>query len=320
VTDHSSNFRRVLCAIDFSEASQRALEASLRMTDGRVLVVHVLDIPHYVSPRMLGPLGGEGARPLSDIARQDADQRLAKSLQELEAAVPGARERLDTQILLGSPADAILRFSASHKADLIVIGTGQATVRKLLLGRVANRVIRGGPCPVLTVPPTGLSALRRLLVATDFSEAATRALRVAAQLASRENGAVEVLHVGPSPLVVPPEVAVGAPSADPLLGSPGTVGAPMTWLEISQRVAQEEMAQLQRQAEEEGITIDKCHVDFGNPAAKILELLERERFDLVAMGTQGRRGLAHLMLGSVAESVIHHAQVPVLVTHRPADD
>ncbi len=319
MTDHSRNFRRVLCAIDFSEASQRALEASLRMTDGRVLVVHVLDIPHYVSPRMLGPLGGEGARPLSDIARQDADQRLAKSLDELETALPGARERLDTQILLGSPADAILRFSASHNADLIVIGTGQATVRKLLLGRVANRVIRGGPCPVLTVPPTGLSELRRLLVATDFSEAATRALRVAAQVASRENGAVEVLHVGPSPLVVPPEVAVGAPSGDPLLGS-GTVGAPMTWLEISQRVAQEEMDQLKRQAADEGIEIGECHVDFGNPAAKILDLLERERFDLVAMGTQGRRGLAHLMLGSVAESVIHHAQVPVLVTHRPATD
>lgn len=320
MTDLASTFRRVICAIDFSEASQRALEASLRLTDDRILVVHVLDIPHYVSPRMLGPLGGEGARPLSDIARHDADKRLARSLEELEAAHPGSGERLDTQVLLGSAADAILRFATNHEADLIVIGTGQSSVRKLLLGRVANRVIRGARCPVLTVPPTGLSELRRVLVATDFSDAATAALHAAARLSARENGKVEVLHVGPSPLVVPPEVAIGAPAADPLLGSTATAGTPMTWLEISQRVAQEEMDQLQRQAAGEGIDISQCHVDFGNPAAKILDMLERESFDLVAMGTHGRRGLAHLMLGSVAESVIHHAQIPVLVSHRPETD
>lgn len=197
MTDTASAFQRVLCAIDFSEASQRALEASLRITEQRVLVVHVLDIPHYVSPRMLGPLGGEGARPLSDIARHDAERHLAQCLEDLEAKHPGSGERLDVQILLGTPADAILRFAESRQADLILIGTGQATLKKLLLGRVANRVIRGAKCPVLTVPPSGLSDLKRVLVATDFSDAAGAALRNGARLASAQGGSIEVLHVGP---------------------------------------------------------------------------------------------------------------------------
>jgi nucleotide-binding universal stress UspA family protein len=309
----------VLCAIDFSEASQRALEASLRITSGRVLVVHVLDIPHYVSPRMLGPLGGEGARPLSDIARHDADQKLAACLGQLEATLPGSAERVETQVLLGSPADALLRFAAQKSPDLLVIGTGQASLKKRLLGRVANRVVRGATCPVLTVPPAGFPKCERILVATDFSEAAREALHTASRLAAVHGASLEVVHVGPSPLVVPPEVAVGAPAADPLLGSSATAGAPMTWLEISQRVAEEEMQQLRQQAGEEGIDIGHCHVEFGNPAAKVLELLEHQPFDAVAVGTHGRRGLAHLMLGSVAESIIHHAQVPVLVAHRPAE-
>lgn len=316
-----STFQRVLCAIDFSEASMRALEASLRMTDQRVLVVHVLDIPHYVSPRMLGTLGGEGARPLSDIARHEADRELARCLDELEAKRPGSGERLDVQIVLGTPADAILRLADQHSADLLVIGTGQRTLKKLLLGRVANRVIRGAKRPVLTVPPSGLPELKRVLVATDFSDAARAALQTAARLARAEGADIEVLHVGPSPLVVPPEVAVGAPTGDPALAS--SSGAPMTWLEISQKVADEQMAQLRREADRAGIEISHAHVDFGNPAGKILDMLERESFDLVAVGTHGRRGLAHLMLGSVAESVIHHAPIPVLVAHRPpaeADD
>src|SRR5690606_17415020 len=169
------------------------------------------------------------------------------------------------------------------------------------------------------VPPSGFATCQRILVATDFSEAARNALHTAARVAQLYGAKVEVMHVGPSPLMVPPEVAIGAPAVDPLLGTSATAGQPLTWLEISQRVAEEEMAQLKAQASSEGIDIAQCHVDFGNPAAKVLDLLERERFDLVAVGTHGRRGLAHLMLGSVAESIMHHSPVPVLVAHRPEE-
>lgn len=305
-------FRRAVCAIDFSEHSRNALALALRFSTGPVHAVHVLDMPHYVHPRMLGFLGSEDARPLSEIARTEADRRLSEFIRGL-----GGDERIVPLVLVGVPADTVLRFAEDHGADAILLGTqGDAPLSKRLLGRVANRVIRGAKCTVLTVPPQGMPRLSRVLVATDFSPASDAALLLASALASAEGAKLEVLHVAASPLMVPADLAV---AADPLMGPTAPAYDSLTWLDLTQRAARQEMDRLESLAERRGIRIDRARVELGNPAAKVLETLEHEPFQLVAVGTHGRRGLAHLMLGSVAESITHHAEVPVLIAHQPAE-
>lgn len=309
-------FRRAVCAIDFSAHSREALGLGLRLSIGPVHAVHVLDMPHYVHPRMLGFLGSESARPITEIARERAERRL----QDFVGGFGESRERIVPVVSVGVPADALLRFSEEHGADLLLIGTqGEAPLSRRLLGSVANRVIRGARCPILTVPARGLpheGHNKRVLVATDFSGASAEALSLAGALARTEGADLDVLHVAASPLMVPPDLSV---AADPFIGPTPPVGDALTWLDLTQKAAREEMERLEALAERRGIRITRARVEVGNPAAKVLEVLEREPYCLVAVGTHGRRGFAHLMLGSVAESITHHADVPVLIVHQPPE-
>jgi nucleotide-binding universal stress UspA family protein len=303
-----------VCAIDFSAHSREALALGLRLSSGPVHAVHVLDMPHYVHPRMLGFLGSESARPITEIARERAEQRL----RELVAEVDAVGDRVVPLVLVGVPGDTLLRFAQEHTADLLVIGTqGEAPLSRRLLGSVANRVIRGARCPLITVPPRGVpqgDRDKRILVATDFSLASEEALALACALARAEGADLDVLHVAASPLLVPPDLAV---TADPFVSPTPPVGDALTWLDLTQKAAREEMDRLEALAERRGICITRARVEVGNPAARVLEVLEREPYRMVAVGTHGRRGLSHLMLGSVAESITHHAEVPVLIVHRP---
>jgi nucleotide-binding universal stress UspA family protein len=298
-----------VCGIDFSEQSRQAVAAALHLSAEVVHAVHVLDMPHFVHPRMLGLLGSEDARPISEIARETAERRLAEFVAQFDDA-----RRILPVVLVGAPADTVLRYAEQEHADVIFVGTqGDAPLSKRLLGRVANHVVRSAHCTVVTVPPKGLLHLERVLVATDFSPAADAALVLSAALCSTLGAKLEVLHVAASPLVVPADLAV---AADPLMGPTAPVGEAMTWFDLTQRAARQEMDRLEDVARRRGILLDRCRIEFGNPAAKVLEALERDEFQLVAVGTHGRRGIARLMLGSVAESITHHAEVPVLIVHQ----
>ncbi len=300
-------FRRILCGVDFSEPSHQALNASVRLAgpEGKVFAVHAIDVPHYVHPQTMGFLGSEGAKPLTEIAREAASQKLEEWIELLP---PVQREVVEPHLMVGAPAEALIATAANRNVDLLVTGThGHRTLKKLVLGRVANRLIRGAPCPVLTVPENGLKPLSKLLVATDFSQSSERALDLAADLArEQERVDVDLVHVGTAPTLVPSDMAVGDSAADAT-----------TWLELARQAAHVELQSLQERALARGIDVSHCHLELGNPSSKILDLSESGQYSLLLMGTHGRSGFAHLMLGSVAETVAHHSPIPVLTVRAP---
>jgi nucleotide-binding universal stress UspA family protein len=132
---------------------------------------------------------------------------------------------------------------------------------------------------------------RRILVPHDFSESADTALELAADLAASQGGRLAVLHVA-EPFHPPPEV--------------------IAWL----RQVQEIGPQLKRLEEMVAARIGRrrvpveCRVVVGHPIDTILEAAKD--VDLIVMATQGRTGLPHLLIGSVAERVVRHATKPVL--------
>ncbi len=134
--------RRILVPIDFSAGSNVALEMATslaRDSGGSLILAHVEVIP-------LSVVGGEY---LYATPEPSTEELLAK-LNAVE--MPDSRVPVERRLLAGEPADAIIRLAKDEKVDMIVIGThGRRGLTRLLMGSVAEAVVRAAPCPVMTV-------------------------------------------------------------------------------------------------------------------------------------------------------------------------
>jgi nucleotide-binding universal stress UspA family protein len=139
---------KVLVPVDFSQPSARALTYALALARHFGASVHVL---HVVEPPLTQGWNAYGLPALPELhARAMADAE--RQLEELMP--PGERERQATELVTreGDPWRAIVDFARERQVDLIVMGThGRGGVAHLLMGSVAERVVRAAPCPVLTV-------------------------------------------------------------------------------------------------------------------------------------------------------------------------
>ena len=144
--------------------------------------------------------------------------------------------------------------------------------------------------------------LTRILVPTDFSPSSDNALRLAVSLAREKRASIALLHVAPFPVTTFADVYGAIPIADfePLLT----------------QIRKESRHMLDRQAGQEVPHDVECLpiVTHGAPVEEIAGEIARGGYELVVMGTHGRKGLTHALLGSVAERVLRHSPVPVLVT------
>jgi nucleotide-binding universal stress UspA family protein len=136
-----------------------------------------------------------------------------------------------------------------------------------------------------------------ILHPTDFSEHSDNAFRLAASLARDYGARLVVVHVGRSPVVMP---LTGVVPPDP------------------EAYRKELAANLrQYQARAAGVTVESRLVLNGDPAGGILQVAQECQCDLIVMGTHGRTGLGHLLMGSVAEQVVRKAPCPVLTIKTP---
>jgi nucleotide-binding universal stress UspA family protein len=302
---------RVLVPTDFSAASKEAFayaRALAERFDASLHLVHAFEDPFATAAfaaEMYAPLPAN----LRDTMLRDIEQRLALQF----PADDRARFKGTTEIVTGPTAKAIVEYSHSLGSDLIVMGThGRGGMAHLLLGSVAERVVRTAACPVLTVRETPARAIRRILVPTDFSATADAALDYARLLAGRFGAALQLLHVLDDPFVTEGLAAEAYMTEAPVLRS--------ALLRDAQDRLGHRVAPLPGVSEIEG-TPRASRVDaevlFGHGAKTIAEYAAEREADLIVMGTHGRTGVAHLLLGSVAERVVRHAPCPVLtVKHR----
>jgi nucleotide-binding universal stress UspA family protein len=146
-----------------------------------------------------------------------------------------------------------------------------------------------------------MTLFRRILVPHDFSQHATRALRLAAELARKHGGRLVVLHVITpfQPITALPDGGVAWLPDKELLGG-------------ERRHLQALVARTLKGPKAPPFT---CRVEIGDPSHRITDAARGA--DSIVMATAGRTGLSHLLIGSVAEKVVRHAPVPVL-TVRPA--
>ncbi len=287
---------RILVPTDFSESAERACQTAsvlARALDASIHLLHVVHLPvQAVSPEApIVPVGF-----WRDLVAH-AEKCVAAVRKKLEAE----GVRVASEVLEDVPDLAIAAAAKRLPADLIVMGSrGLTGLKHVLLGSVAERTVRNAPCPVLTVKVEAepLAQLRTIVVPMDFSPGALRALELAQVLAKRGGPArIILVHA----YYVPAELdRYLAPRGDPLLErwSTGVI---------------QELEHLLVRLKDAGIEAEYL-AKRGTPEELIEETANQRKADLIAMGTHGRRGLSHLLLGSVAERVVREAPFPVLTT------
>ncbi len=141
--------RKLLCPVDFSECSERAFQSALELAQTLGTTVQVFHIyePSEVHPDPGFFLYAGNPRPLREIARDQA----VRALDEFAEAHSDAPVGVNYSLLEGRPVDRILEESRTGEYEMIVMGThGRTGLAHLLMGSVAERVVRSAPIPVFT--------------------------------------------------------------------------------------------------------------------------------------------------------------------------
>jgi nucleotide-binding universal stress UspA family protein len=140
--------RNILVATDFSPAAEQALDTAIelaRENGGRLTLLHVCEMPPYSRP----------AFSMYVPSPEQSGDIIAAAQRGLDAAAArcaAAGIAAETAWVAGAPAGEIIRFAAAHEVDVIVVGShGRGGFRRLMLGSVADTVVRGADRPVLTV-------------------------------------------------------------------------------------------------------------------------------------------------------------------------
>jgi nucleotide-binding universal stress UspA family protein len=305
--------RRILCPVDFSDHSRRALDHAIaiaRWYESTVTALHVFSSAPVAA---FGP-GPVIFEPIV-LTLGDRDQLLAdtKAFAEAEGA-PGIA--IEAVVREGSTAREILEQAASMKADLLVIGThGRSGVERLVLGSVAEKVLRKAGCPVMTVPiglpdavPAGPVLFKRILCPVDFSESSMHALEYATSMAQEADGQLTLLHV------IEHEFQN---AADDVAGIAYDAG-----MTIADFLKQRDEA-LRRRLEDaiagarEFCTTESL-ITHGKPWREVLRVATERQSDLIVMGIQGRGAADLLFFGSTTQHVVREASCPVLTLRRQA--
>jgi nucleotide-binding universal stress UspA family protein len=292
------SFKNILLATDFSDASERAFNyatAIARLHGSKIYIVHVVPpetisfIPEFPRDR----LRHEAKREMETLADRNELQQIAH----------------ETLLRAGSVWNVLSAVICEQNIDLVVLGThGRGGLKKLVLGSVAEEVVRRAGCPVITVGncvDVSVSAaaveFRRILFATDFHPASAKALEYALLLANEFQAKLIFLHVMP-------------PAALP---GPGRTF-------YHEEAISEWHARVRATVKEKLETMLPPHAGLWSEpeyvvgldfvADGILKVAAQQKADLIVMGANRSMSakVSSHVLGAMTHEVIRHAKCPVL--------
>lgn len=297
----------IAVGVDFSsEADLAAIEAReiARHLQEELVLVHAASSEDVDALTLTGVASPGWSQDQVGRARERANARLGDMRERLASEGVTIRHAL----IEGNPDSALGDAAHEVGAEMIVVGThGRIGLAWALLGSVSERVIRAADLDVLVArdpdPPRG--GYRRIMVATDFSPSAVRAFRRARALAAPD-AQIEVVHF----FRRRPDAAM-RDAAEATLGITLDAGRLDEILATGQSFLGERR--------EPGPHVRLYAVE-QTPIDGIIHWLASETFDLVAVGSHGRRGVPRFVLGSVAEAIARRAPCSVLVARGPAPE
>lgn len=289
---------RVLIATDLSEASDEAVKQGVALAAGSpVALCHVMPEPGM---HALFPQDYE-----EDLRRRTAMQpRVADALRDqLARLLPQANVTPEVFIEMGSESDALLRRAEAWEAELIAVGThGKKGLRRLLLGSLADQIVRSAQCQVLVARAAREGAV---LAATDLTDPGLPAIEAAAAEAERRGRKLVVMHA--MDFLTEADASLGLIGALPALETEDTRSVKRA---LASQIIESALQRLGAKGE---IVI----ADDDAPG-ETLRLADALPAELIVVGTHGRSGLARIVVGSRATRIIENAPCSVLVVRQAA--
>lgn len=286
---------KIVVGVDFSDESEAAAKYGVKIarhTGAEVVLVHAGMVLDQERPKPIGAVSREWEELIQSQLNADRER-----LEELRTRLADSTSRVSHMVIDGFADTGLCDAAKTLGADLVITGThGRTGVKRFFMGSVAERVVRLCETNVLVARPGAESAggFRRILVPTDFSPQAEKALQLAMVLAA-SGGRIDVYHAWNTP----PEMALEW--TGPILE------------ELASDAAQSGEKLLARH-HREGLTIGFDAVR-AHAADGIADRLDSGEYDLVVMGSHGRRGIRRFLLGSIAERTVRHAPCSVIVVH-----
>lgn len=292
--------RRILCAIDLSDASAHAAAQAVALAAWNGAAVTAL----HVAEPLFAPFPG---LPAVDQRVTHEEQRLLRD--RVAAYFRGtAGVPVDVVVDVGQPAQLILHRAEQLLADVIVMAThGAKGLERLALGSVTEKVLRKAACAVLTVPPVAPAPsprpFSRILCPIDFSDSSLAACDAAVTLAGASGAALTLVHVIEWPWHEPPPPAAGdLPPAEA-----AALAEFRRYVERSATMRLEKLC--------EGMALEarpSLAIVHGKAYVELLRLAAQAAADLIVIGIHGRNAVDLALFGSTTNHVIREAACPVL--------
>jgi nucleotide-binding universal stress UspA family protein len=302
--------KTILCPIDFSDHSRRALDhavAVARWYDSTITVF-------YAYPALPpAAYGLESPPPAGMVLTAAERERLTAALGRFAETAAASGVPLDFAIGQGpSAANEILQQGRAMHADLLVMGThGRSGFDRLALGSVTEKVLRKADCPVLTVPahaphavPVAPVVFTAILCPVDFSDSSMRALDYAVSLAQEADARLTVLHVMAYDMEVEAPEMYEAVIADRRLSV-------SDYRDRCEELSRERLQRAVPDAVRAYCTLDTL-LAAGKPYREIVRVAGEQRADLIVMGVHGRSAADVTLFGSTTQHVVRQATCPVL--------
>lgn len=279
---------RILLATDASEFSSGAEREALKYaksSGGRLFYMLVMEFkPEFLAlaPQLL----------------EESEKDAIKHLENLKKIAK--KENVDCEIILKEgqePYKVIIEEADKKEADLIVMGRrGRTGLMRILMGSVTAKVVGHFKRNVLVVPRESDVNWKNILVATDGSEHGNAAVNEGLRYAKKYGGALKIVHVI--------NVMANFQEESPVL-------IPQLIEDITKKV-KSDLDALKLRAEKEGVSAE-TFIKEDEPYRAIVDLAEELKSGVIILGSHGRTGIQRLLMGSVTERVIGHANCAVLV-------
>jgi nucleotide-binding universal stress UspA family protein len=276
---------KVLVPYDFSPTATHALNFATSLTqvyqDVEISVLHIVETP--ISTGIDSMSGGFDSGPdfQDQVFYMEMIEARKKQFKELEEKYIGSPYRLKTNLVLGNVFTSISQAIEDESPDLVIMGSrGTSGLEEVLIGSNTEKVVRNAPCPVITIKDeTPIHKLKKIVFASDFRESDD-------EVASRIKNLQAIFDAEFYFVVV---------------NTPGNF-----------ETTRESIARIRRFVEK--YQFENIKAEIYNSASEdsgIIEFADDVKADMIAMTTHGRKGLMHLITGSIAEDVVNHSKRPV---------